>query len=67
MNNKFATGGFNFSSIIMKNIDRNKLTYAQQIILKKASKKKEYSELQCNCYGSDYNDCHGDYYDAEYC
>lgn len=50
----------------------DELTYAQQVILKKIQEKQttppsfqdnwvEYEEF----YGTDYNDCHGDYYDAE--
>lgn len=52
----------------MKNIDI--LTFAQKMILKKVNEKGaanfqdnwvEYEES----YNTDYNDCHGDYYDAE--
>ncbi len=47
-----------------------KRTFAQRLIEKRVQEKKErifqdnwddYEES----YGSDYNDCHGDYYDAE--
>lgn len=41
-----------------------KLTYAQNIILKKIEEKQENISFQ-DYYGTDYNDCHGDYYDAE--
>lgn len=47
------------------------LTYAQKVILRRVQDKNgaqlfqdhwtEYEES----YGTDYNDCHGDYYDAE--
>ncbi len=48
----------------MKNIDI--LTFAQKMILKKVDEKQnqafqDYEES----YNTDYNDCHGDYYDAE--
>lgn len=47
-----------------------KTTFAQRLIGKKVIEK-ERSQFQDNwddyeeSYGSDYNDCHGDYYDAE--
>ncbi len=46
------------------------LTFAQKIILKKVNEK-ETASFQDNwveyeeSYNTDYNDCHGDYYDAE--
>lgn len=54
-------------SLNMKTL--NNLTFAQKIILKKVSEKThdsfqdwvEYEES----YNTDYNDCHGDYFDAE--
>lgn len=52
----------------MKNIDN--LTFAQKEILKKVKEKRNQS-FQDNwveyeeSYNTDYNDCHGDYYDAE--
>lgn len=52
----------------MKNIDN--LTNAQKEILKKVNEKRSQS-FQDNwveyeeSYNTDYNDCHGDYYDAE--
>ncbi|MCH5309789.1 MAG: hypothetical protein J1E58_07985 [Prevotella sp.] len=52
--------------------NEKELTWAQKMILKRAQKKmscaqsfqdkwEDYEEF----YGADYNDCHGDYYDAE--
>lgn len=46
-----------------KNFD--KLTYAQREILERTLQKTTNVEFQ-DCYGTDYNDCHGDYYDADY-
>lgn len=53
-------------------MENNKRTFAQEAILDKVKQKQtNISEFQ-DCwnkyeesYGSDYNDCHGDYYDAE--
>ena len=48
----------------------NELTFAQNTILKKVNEKQSQS-FQDNwveyeeSYNTDYNDCHGDYYDAE--
>lgn len=47
------------------NDDIHKLPYSQQQIIECAIRKAESQEFQ-DCYGTDYNDCHGDYYDAEY-
>lgn len=53
----------------METIDE--LTFAQEIIRKKVQEKKDRCSFQDNWveyeeyYDSDYNDCHGDYYDAE--
>lgn len=51
---------------------QNELSYALQLILKKSDEKLQNNKVfQDNwvdyeeSYGSDYNDCHGDYYDAE--
>lgn len=41
------------------------LSYAFQIIIKRALQKASVSGKE-SFYGSDYNDCHGDYYDADY-
>lgn len=41
------------------------LSYAFQIIIKRALQKALVSGKE-SFYGSDYNDCHGDYYDADY-
>ena len=47
-----------------------KTTFAKRLIEKKVIEKERY-QFQDNwddyeeSYGSDYNDCHGDYYDAE--
>lgn len=57
----------NNMSLNMKTL--NNLTFAQKMILKKVSEKThdsfqdwvEYEES----YNTDYNDCHGDYFDAE--
>ena len=52
----------------MKNLDN--LTNAQKEILKKVNEKRSQS-FQYNwveyeeSYNTDYNDCHGDYYDAD--
>lgn len=52
----------------MKNNDN--LTNAQKVVLKKVNEKRNQS-FQDNwveyeeSYNTDYNDCHGDYYDAE--
>lgn len=49
----------------------NELTFAQEIIKKKVQEKNNKYLFQDNWvdyeeyYDSDYNDCHGDYYDAE--
>lgn len=43
----------------------NELSYALQSILKRALQKVSPSDKNYY-YGSDYNDCHGDYYDADY-
>lgn len=46
------------------------ITFAQKLIAQKV-KEKDCNSFQDNwedyeeSYGSDYNDCHGDYYDAE--
>lgn len=52
--------------------NENNLTYIQRLILKRAEEKVSYNRVfQDNwvdyeeSYGTDYNDCHGDYYDAE--
>lgn len=52
--------------------NENNLTYIQRLILKRAEEKISLNcEFQDNwvdyeeSYGTDYNDCHGDYYDAE--
>ncbi len=48
-----------------------KLTYAQEVIMQKAREKAAIPVFQDHwteyeeSYGTDYNDCHGDYYDAE--
>lgn len=41
------------------------LSYALQTIIKRALQKVSYHDMN-SYYGSDYNDCHGDYYDSEY-
>lgn len=45
----------------------NELTFAQEVILKKIQEKGDEQMFQDNedYYDTDYNDCHGDYYDAE--
>lgn len=42
-------------------------SHAQKIILKRIKEKQKESAFQDyeEYYGTDYNDCHGDYYDAE--
>lgn len=46
------------------------MTYAQKCILEKVAQKEyimsfqDWTEYE-ESYGTDYNDCHGDYYDAE--
>ncbi len=42
----------------------DKLTYAQEQIIKKTKEKISCTKVFQD-YGTDYNDCHGDYYDAE--
>ena len=54
---------------IIEKLQKNfeKLTYAQQAILKRVQYKESNMFFQDGPkYGSDYNDCHGDYYDADY-
>lgn len=49
--------------MFQKNFDG--LTYAQQVVLNRVLQKTADADFQDNYYGTDYNDCHGDYYDAE--
>lgn len=44
----------------------NEFPYALQSIFKRALQKVSSSSGKNFFYGSDYNDCHGDYYDADY-
>lgn len=46
------------------------MTYAQKCILEKVAQKEDIMSFQDwteyeESYGTDYNDCHGDYYDSE--
>jgi len=56
---------------MVENIKKTQdLTYAQKCILEKIAQKTETLKFQDwteyeESYGTDYNDCHGDYYDAE--
>ncbi|MBQ9637633.1 MAG: hypothetical protein IJV36_07075 [Prevotella sp.] len=52
-------------------METKKKTFAQEVILKKVEEKlsersifQDWNEYE-ESYGSDYNDCHGDYYDVE--
>lgn len=54
-------------------METKEITYAQEAILKRIVEKKEwedkfqdYSEHTDYDAYTDYNDCHGDYYDLEY-
>lgn len=62
MNNSIALHPEQLSEMCRK---ADGLPYALQLILKKSLQK--ISSYSINSfYGSDYNDCHGDYYDADY-
>ena len=52
------------------NENQDEITYAQKCILEKVTQKKDTMSFQDwteyeESYGTDYNDCHGDYYDSE--
>lgn len=52
------------------NVYQEDVTYAQKCILEKVAQKEDIMSFQDwteyeESYGTDYNDCHGDYYDAE--
>lgn len=52
------------------NVYQEDMTYAQKCILEKVAQKEDIMSFQDwteyeESYGTDYNDCHGDYYDAE--
>ena len=61
----------NETKIIIDGKVQNVFTYAQKCILEKITQKTESLKFQDywteyeESYGTDYNDCHGDYYDAE--
>lgn len=47
--------------------EEQELRFAQRAILKKVQEKSTLNEFQDyeDYYDADYNDCHGDYYDAD--
>lgn len=52
------------------NVYQEDMTYAQKCILEKVAQKEDIMSFQDwteyeESYGTDYNDCHGDYYDSE--
>lgn len=52
------------------NVYQEDMTYAQKCILEKVAQKEDIMSFQDwteyeESYGTDYNDCHSDYYDAE--
>ena len=55
----------------LSNSNQSFISYAHQQIMRKIEQKTKNCVFQDNwteyeeSYGTDYNDCHGDYYDAE--
>lgn len=53
------------------NSDKNNLTFAQKMILKKVAEKQNYMNFQDywveheESYNTDYNECNGKYYDTD--